>query len=241
MYSKRTYFGILRGWVNCILGRIEFANGYRALIIGSKVHFDFWANGKIVLTGCRNYQTNDPANYLFPVASSIGVLPHFEHINISMGHPTRIRIKTGAKLILEPNTCILLGCYLAIAPNKELKIGADSYIAHGAVINTWCGMHIGRNVMIGHETTIMDYDGHPIYDLDAPLSNQEMYGGKAAPIVIEDDVWIGFRTTILKGVRVGKGSIIAANSCVTTDVPSNSIVAGNPAKVIRRRIRWTRY
>lgn len=240
-HKKRTYIGIIRGFWSFFLGRVEYVNEYRPLILGSNIDYDIWSKGKIVLVGEDNTPIQDPANYLYPKASSIGVNPHFEHMNVSMGHPTRLRIKTSAKLILEPNTCILTGCYFAIAPEKELKIGTDTYIAQGVVINTWCGMSIGKNVMIGHESTIMDYDGHPVYNIDDPSKNLGMYGGKAAPIVIEDDVWIGFRVTILKGVKIGTGSIIAANSCITHDVPPNSIVAGNPAKVIKDGILWTRY
>lgn len=240
-HKRRAYMGILRGFWSSLLGRVEYLNEYRPLLIGSKIDFDIWSGGKIVLLGEKDAQPEHPANYLYPTATSIGVRPHFQHINISMGHPTTLRIKTRAKLILGSNTSILAGCYFAVAPDKELKIGSDCYIAQGVVINTWCGMSIGKNVMIGHESIIMDYDGHPIYDIDDPSKDKGMYGGKAAPIVIEDDVWIGFRTTILKGVKIGRGSVIAANTCVTHDVPANSLVAGNPVKVINDRILWKRY
>lgn len=240
-YKIRTYKGILRGLWSGFLGRVEYIDDFRQLILGSNIDFDIWAGGKIILIGKKNEILKDPANYLFPYASSIGVFPHFQRMNVSMGHPTRLRIKTNSKLILEPNTNILNGCYFAIASNKQLKIGAETYIAHGVVINTWCGLSIGRNVMIGHETTIMDYDGHPIYSSDNSENEKEMYGGKSAPIIIEDDVWIGFRVTILKGVTIGSGAIVAANSCVTANVPKNSIVAGNPAKIIRENILWKRY
>ena len=84
-------------------------------------------------------------------------------MNPPMAHPTRLRIRNHAKLILEPNTVILTGGYLAIWPGQELRLGADTYLAHGVSINTRCGLRIGSNVMIGHETTIMDYDGHPVF------------------------------------------------------------------------------
>ena len=57
---------------------------------------------------------------------------------------------------------------------------------------------------------------------------------ESSPIIIEDDVWIGFKSSILKGVTIGRGAIVAAGSVVTKAVPEYSLVAGNPAVVIRR-------
>ena len=54
------------------------------------------------------------------------------------------------------------------------------------------------------------------------------------PVIIEDNVWIGDKATILSGVKIGKGAIVAANAVVTKDVPAYSVVAGNPAKIIRK-------
>ena len=58
------------------------------------------------------------------------------------------------------------------------------------------------------------------------------------PGEIEENVWVGSRALILKGVRVGKGSIVAAGAVVTKNVPPNCIVAGNPAKVVKENISW---
>ncbi len=241
-FSRRALFGLLRGYVSFLLGRVKYEGDYRCLIVGPNVDFDMWSGGAIVMVGKNDVKNIvDPANILYPTASSVGVYPQYDHMNVPMSHPTRLRIKNRARLILEPNTCILAGCYLAVAHDKELRVGSESYIAHGVVINTSCGLTIGRNVMIGHESTIMDYDGHPIYTLDSDLFEGNSYGGKALPIRIEDNVWIGFKTTILKGVTIGSGSIIGANSCVTRDVPKNSIVIGNPARVIKENIVWKRY
>lgn len=241
-FRCRTYAGLLRGYISCMLGRVKYDGDYRPLILGNNIDFDLWSGGDIVLKGKNNVaDVIDPANDIYPTATSIGVSPHYDHINVSMSHPTRLRIRNRAKLTLEPNTCILPGCYIAIAHDMELKVGAETYIAHGVVINTRCGMNIGKNVMIGHESTIMDYDGHPIFTSDPDASNTDTYGGRALPINIEDNVWIGFKTTILKGVTIGTGSIIGANSCVTTNIPPNSIAVGSPAKVVKENILWQRY
>lgn len=88
---------------------------------------------------------------------------------------------------------------------------------------------IGKNAHIAREAVIRDYDGHYIEDVNYRT---------AKPVVIGDNVWIGYRAMILKGVTIGDNSIVAANSVVTKDVPPNCIVAGNPAKIIRTGINW---
>ena len=170
---------------------------------------------------------------------------HWQYWDIPMAKPTKLRLKKNSKLVMAEDTTILNGCYVGIWANKKLEVGAKTYIAHGVTINTCCGMTIGENVLIGHESTLMDYDGHQIYSCkDDPLGERarqaQILGGNASQITIENNVWIGFKVTILKGVTVGSGSIIAANACVTADVPRNSIVAGNPARVVKKDIAWLR-
>lgn len=91
---------------------------------------------------------------------------------------------------------------------------------------------IGRNVMMGPEVVVFT-TGHEFADTTRPMIEQ---GATAArPVTIEDDVWIGQRAMLMPGVTVGAGSIVGAGSVVTKDVPPLSVVAGNPARVIRTR------
>ncbi|HAR94983.1 MAG TPA: acetyltransferase [Deltaproteobacteria bacterium] len=89
---------------------------------------------------------------------------------------------------------------------------------------------IGNNVTIGANTIISDTDFH---SLSPQQRRSESSGGTAAPIVIEDDVFVGMNCLILKGVRIGQGSVVGTGSVVATDVPRYVIVAGNPATVLR--------
>lgn len=91
---------------------------------------------------------------------------------------------------------------------------------------------IGNNGLIGSGYLITDSDACPI-DSDARIQNLPNTT-KQSPVEIEDDVFIGARSIILKGVKIGKGSIVGAGSVVSSDVPAYSIVAGNPAKFIRK-------
>ena len=89
---------------------------------------------------------------------------------------------------------------------------------------------IGDNVKIGACVLITDTDAHPLDYLARRSSNE---GTKSAPIVIEDDVWVGAHSIILKGVTIGARSIIGAGSVVTRSIPADCVAAGNPCKVIK--------
>ena len=92
-------------------------------------------------------------------------------------------------------------------------------------VSIWCHKEItiGNNVRVGANVTIMDSDQHT----DDPRA------GKDKPVRIKDNVWIGGGVTILKGVTIGKNSLIGAGSVVVKSIPENVIAAGNPCKVIR--------
>ena len=114
---------------------------------------------------------------------------------------------------------------------STLKIGDNSSIGQ----NSWLlsdGITIGNNVMMGPYCIIITSD-HATDNLEIPMCQQGFTEVK--PVVIEDDVWIGARVIILKGVKIGKGSVIGAGSVVTKDVEPYSIVGGVPAKFIKKR------
>jgi acetyltransferase-like isoleucine patch superfamily enzyme len=89
---------------------------------------------------------------------------------------------------------------------------------------------VGNRVQIGANASVVDTDFHPL----RPAERMRNFNaGAAAPIVIEDDVFVGMDSLILKGVTVGEGSVVGAGSVVSRDVPSGTVVAGNPATVVR--------
>lgn len=115
------------------------------------------------------------------------------------------------------------GCDVVLGDHSD--IGAKAWIV-GPLI-------IGKYVMMGPDAVILAIN-HEFSDTSIPM----MYQGHKPPktIVIEDDVWIGQRCTILSGVRIGKGSIIGAGAVVAKDIPPYSIAVGNPARVIKSRL-----
>jgi acetyltransferase-like isoleucine patch superfamily enzyme len=114
---------------------------------------------------------------------------------------------------------------------RGIEFGKYVFINHNCIFSTPFGMRIGNFVMIGSNCLFASVN-HGFEDWQKPMIFQKI---ENKPIVIEDDVWIGARATILGGVTVGKGAIIAAGAVVTKDVPPYTIVAGIPAKPLRTR------
>ena len=113
----------------------------------------------------------------------------------------------------------------------QLKIGDRTHIQDRTHINCANSITIGARCAISWDCEIMDTDIHKIIVNQTVLENSR-------PVVIGDRVWIGARAIILKGVNIGDGAIVAAGSVVTRDVPGRTLVAGNPAKVIREIDGW---
>ncbi len=119
-------------------------------------------------------------------------------------------------------------CALSAMPGASVSIGDDSYLASCAVFAAK-EISIGKRVLISSGCRISDHDGHPVDRIPRTTFTTE----GAEPVHIEDDVWLGCDVMILKGVTIGRGSVIGAKSLVTNDIPPNVLAAGNPARIIR--------
>ena len=118
-----------------------------------------------------------------------------------------------------------------IMPGKNLIIGDHVDLAKDVLITTKGGVFIGDRTLIGYRTQILS-SNHTIPPIGEPFP---VSGDSFASIRIENDVWIGANCVITAGVTIGTGAVVAAGSVVTKDVPSNAIVGGVPAKLIRLR------
>ena len=110
----------------------------------------------------------------------------------------------------------------------QILIG-DHFAMTGGTLCAAESIQIGDRVAVGANVLISDTDFHPLHPSDR-LQNPQ--SGKTKPVIIEDDVFIGTQSILLKGVTVGRGSVIGAGSIVTRDIPPGVIAAGNPANVI---------
>jgi len=120
-----------------------------------------------------------------------------------------------------------------LRPDPELIIGDDTFIGHQCGFNVATSIRIGNHCLLATGVRIYDFDGHP-YEADRRRANEPFPPENSRPVVIGDDVWIGSEVVILKGVTIGPRSIVAAASVVASDVPPDTIVGGNPARVLKR-------
>ncbi|MES1217890.1 MAG: acyltransferase [Bacteroidota bacterium] len=144
------------------------------------------------------------------------------------------------KIILGSKT-MLMGELLVFKHGGQIEIGNDCFIGEGTRIWSAKNITIGNRVLIAHNVNIHDQISHPLdskirhddYKLIFEKGLQDNVDYNEKEVVIEDDVWIGFNVTILKGVKIGKGAIIGADTLIAENVPAFAVVIGNPARIIK--------
>lgn len=135
----------------------------------------------------------------------------------------------------------LLGELLIFAHGGEIRIGSHCFVGEQSRIWSAGKISLGDRVLISHGVNIFDSLTHPIsaskrhkqFVEIVTHGHPRQINLDEQPVMIGDDVWIGCLSIVLRGVTIGKGAIIGAGSVVTKDVPPWTIVAGNPAKIIR--------
>ena len=172
---------------------------------------------------CRNSCLVGEQSVLYPSAKIINALHDRDKVHI--GNYSHIR-----------------GEILVFGHGGEVNIGDYCYVGQNTYIWSAQNIHIGNRVLISHNCNIFDNDTHP---LDPQLRHEQFkeiitsvqpnqIDLKEEEVFIEDDVLIGANSSILKGVKIGNGAVVGIGSVVTNDVPSLSVVAGNPAKIINQ-------
>lgn len=158
-----------------------------------------------------------------------------------IGQP-QVFLRKGGRLVLGPKVSLcsnpsryhgLMHSPVRLAADHAgavIQIGEGSRL-NGCGVHAWKRIDIGKYCLIAANSIIMDSNGHSSADEDCFHRHETQDEPK--DVVIEDHVWIGMNCLICKGVTIGKGSIIAAGSVVTRDVPPLSIAGGVPAQVIR--------
>jgi acetyltransferase-like isoleucine patch superfamily enzyme len=167
-----------------------------------------------------------------------------------------VRLRFADHIRLHSGAYLDEGVYLHACP-RGIEIGQRTIVMHGAVLHVYnfrgiphSGIRIGRDSLIGEYTVIRGQGGvtigdrvytspftqilavnHVFEDPGRPFIEQ---GITAQGIVIEDDVWLGAGAIVTDGVRIGRGAVVAAGAVVTEDIPPHTVVAGVPAKVVRR-------
>lgn len=136
-------------------------------------------------------------------------------------------------VILGDNVIIGRNAWLDISretKNAKIFVGDGTQVGRNAVISACEKIYIGKKCLISYNVSIMDHD-HNVLDPDVPPLEGGITAGRE--VIIEDECFIGAQSFILKGVCLGKHSVVGANSVVTKSFPPYSVIAGSPAKLIR--------
>jgi acetyltransferase-like isoleucine patch superfamily enzyme len=139
--------------------------------------------------------------------------------------PARLVVMHGGKVAVGSNFALHRGADIRVGSGGVLTLGSG-YAGDNLHLDCAVAVTIGDDVAISRDVVIMDTDHHRIDS-----------GAMASPVVIGNHVWIGARATILKGVTIGDGAVIAAGAVVVRDVPAGQLHGGVPARLIRK-VEW---
>lgn len=153
-------------------------------------------------------------------------------------------LTTDKKKILIGDKSVINGMLTLYPFGEKIDIGKNTYIGIGTRIWAMGKIEIGNNVLIAHNVNIIDNNSHSIeskirekelnYTINNGFPRKNIFKVGIGNIKIRDNVWIGMNSIILKGVEIGENVIVAAGSVVTKDIPPNTMVAGNPATIIKQ-------
>jgi len=150
------------------------------------------------------------------------------------------RVHPGGRITLGGRS-LVEGILQTETDKAQIRMGENVYLGGGSVVTSAKSVDIEDDVLISYRVLIMDHDSHSLRysDRKNDLQNWWHHGGhdwskiKSGSIVIKKGAWLGAGCMILKGVTIGEGAVVGAGSVVTRDVPPWTIVAGNPARMLR--------
>jgi len=165
---------------------------------------------------------------------------------VNIGSGTKVNLATLSAR--QPNGCSLSigagsnieGSLVLERASARISIGSRTHVGGGTLLAAASSIEIGDDVLIAFEALIMDHNSHSLkfrerqHDVrDWIQGNKDWSTVATAPVKISNKAWIGVRAIVLKGVTIGEGAVVGAGSIVTSDVAPWTIVAGNPARIIR--------
>jgi len=152
-----------------------------------------------------------------------------------------LNLQNDTSAIQIGQNCHIYGSITIFPFGGKIILGSHCSLGDNSRIVSSNSITIGDRVMIAHNVNIIDNNSHPIdYKerhedfLSAYSTGMQKFNLNEKPIIIEDDVWIGFNSVILKGVKIGRGAIIGAGSVVTKDIEPWTVNVGNPLRSIRK-------
>lgn len=155
----------------------------------------------------------------FPAARSAGIVFIDRGADVFFDRAADVRFGRGARFMRDATIRVF----------GRLSVGDGTFFNRGCTIVARDTVTIGRNCLFGPRVSVFDHD-HGLLPTSQPPGDRAFV---SAPISIEDNVWLGAGVTVLRGVTIGFGSVVAANSVVTRDVPPRTLVGGTPAVRLR--------
>jgi acetyltransferase-like isoleucine patch superfamily enzyme len=187
-------------------------------------------NGKLNIGSNATIKTDDSGEIKINGEFTFGryfPMGRFNH------RPSRLVVKKDGEFLVnttDRKAKINQGAEIMVMGGGEFYIG-ESYINPRLQVLCYDKITIGDGCAISYDVELLDSNVHNIW-IDEKKSKKE------APIIIEDNVWVGNNVSIQKGVRIGKGAIIASNSVVTNNIPEQTLAAGVPAEPIKNNVDW---
>jgi galactoside O-acetyltransferase len=173
--------------------------------------------------------------------SSVSIARRFDYFEVGRNTdmlPWRIKGARHCRLTVGHH-CFIRDKIVFERPNASLSVGDRTYLGNGLIAIAQ-SVEIGSDVMFGWGVTVVDHNSHSVRFSERQGDTVRWLQGtkdwstvRMEAVKIHDKVWIGFNAVILKGVTIGEGAVVAAASVVTKPVPAWTIVAGNPARVVR--------
>ena len=145
--------------------------------------------------------------------------------------PCAVHLGRGATLSVRGTVQIHRGTRVFVHDGARLEIGNRSFVNDCSTVTCFQHITIGSGCAISWNTNILDTNAHELAIGGQPRP-------RSGPVTIGDQVWIGTGATVLAGVTIGDGAVIAAGSVVAAAVPGQTLVAGNPARVVREDVSW---
>ncbi len=160
---------------------------------------------------------------------------------LRLGLNARLLTPGGARRVVIGRDCAIRGV-IRCEDDGRVVLGDEVYLGDGVIISARIDVSIGSGTLLAHGVQVFDNDTHPIDPVEREahfrailkLGPQGRFNIGAAPVRIGRRCWIGFAGAVMKGVSMGDDAIAAAGAVVTRDVPQACIVAGNPARIVRR-------
>lgn len=183
-------------------------------VILNKIKYALYSPFEWVFLAMKGVRTKGKSYFL-----GLPTISRVNNSTIEIGARCIFNSTSDSNLIGISHKCIIS----TLEPGARINIGICCGFS-GTSIGCAKSISIGNHVRCGANTLITDTDWHQ----DDPRS------GECKPVVIEDNVWLGINSMVLKGVTIGRNSVIGAGSVVTKDIPANVIAAGNPCKVVKK-------